>query len=123
MFSSNMYNPEDSDAEERRERNSVICMSLGTPAPTPKEYITPVYTRNAIDKYYNKNKDDINKQKRERYNALKNDEDYKKKRKEYAERYRLKKRAEKLNKIEKVLGEIREQGNEELYYDCLEIII
>ena len=113
-----MYNPDDSDAEERRERYAKMYN-----ATVKKEYITPIYTRNAIDKYYSKNKDDINKQKRERYEALKNDEEYKKKRKEYAQRYRLKKRGERLNKIEKVLDKIREQESEEVYFDCLEIII
>ena len=118
----NIYNPDDSDAEERRERYAKMYNAT-VEKEKEREYITPVYTRNAIDKYYNKNKDDINKQKRERYNEMKNDEEYKKKRKEYAQRYRLKKRGERLNKIENVLNKIKELENEELYYDCVELII
>jgi hypothetical protein len=134
-----MYNPEDCDSEEREERRNNLCNSLIKPEdvkivevtplevkePEPlansREYKTAIYTRKALKRYYDKNREKLIKNRVEKHQMLKTDEEYLRKRREYAISYYYKKKAERLNKIENPLEEIKEEVKEE-FFDCLENI-
>ena len=81
-----------------------------------KKYITAIYTRKAMKRYYEKNRDALIEYRREKHEKLKTDEDYIRKRKEYAKIYYQRKKALKQEKIEMKT----EATNEEIFYDCIE---
>jgi hypothetical protein len=131
-----MYNPEDCDSEEREERRNNLCNTgvtmkaeyvkpdiettkkeqvIAVQIPLGKEYKTAVYTRRALKKYYDKNREKLIKDRVEKHQALKNDEEYLRKRREYTISYYHRKKAERISKIENnpIVEDVE-------YYDCIE---
>jgi cell fate (sporulation/competence/biofilm development) regulator YmcA (YheA/YmcA/DUF963 family) len=97
-----------------------------------KQYKTAIYIRKALKRYYEKNREKLIKDRVEKHQKLKTDEEYLKKRREYAIKYYHKKKAERLSKIEIPLDEIKEEIKEEIeenegilgeteeFFDCME---